>query len=595
MLTAALKDVPKVWKPILQPMGDAVARLPGIETTFSHVLPAVAADADWNSMPDPDTTTLQNIKLEREQALTRDLGCEDAGGGEIPDEDVPGQGSVRRLWAHPEGNLRGVASDEGKIYVYKLGGHHFRGDLNGFAEITEGILASEGLAVSGSRVVAISDRPTLGVGEICENDAGTRLQTKLHQKLDHRGRGVSMNESYAYFCLNDSVQCLDLVTRVISPVMGDQQQAGCGSVEVAAKHLLLHEPQDTALVGTSLFVADYGNRRVLCYDMKKNKCSIILAGIGPWRLAADHGNLFIYDIDQAKIFHVDLDTWRVEHVLGTGIKGHSPEGLPPLSTHLGEICSMAVGHDGELVYVEDYRLVRAFKMAPKAASDPRALCAKKVALFQEVSGEESDALVPLPELQPTYGAEWRVFCPKTEPMPMFASEILPLDRNRLSLKFCLASPAHGLGISLVPDAKARGTSAPVDSHLISPPEWNAKTFVSTFSVMQELEKKPFRKIWKAAMASFRNMVTNSEAGQETSLGKPFYFQNQNDFEVVVERSYDEDADCFVWKMVEVLINKKKRAGPLKSLIAGVDVGVRICIFVGQEGGSLEFLGEPRLV
>jgi len=598
MLTAALKDVPKVWKPILQPMGDAVARLPGIETTFSHVLPAVAADADWNSVPDPDTPTLQNIKLEREEALTRDFGCEEAGRGEIPD-NVPGQGSVRRLWSDPGSSLQGVASDEGSIYVSKSCKTLFCGDLNGFTEIKEKLgnpWWPDGFAVSGNKLVSI-DRKHLWVGEICESDAGTRLQAKFEKTLDHKGRGVCMNESYAYFCLGHSVQCLDLVTHAISPIMGDQGEEGCGSVAGPANLLLLAAPGDLALARSSLFVADWGNGRVLCYDMMRNECHIIFEGKRPQHLAADHGNLFIYDSAQAKIFHVDLETGRVEHVLGTGIKGHSREGLPPVSTHLGEICSMAVGHDGELVYIEDKCLVRAFKMAPKAVSDPRALCARKVALFQEVSGEESDALVPLPELQPTYGAEWRVFChcPKTVPMPMFASQILPSDRKRVSLKFRLACPTHGLGIALVPDVKARGTSAPVDSHLISPPDWAAKTFVSTLSVMQELEKKPFRKIWKAAMASFRNMVTNSEAGQETSLGKPFYFQNQNHFEVVVERSYDEDAHCFVWKLVEVLIDKKKRAGPLKSLIAGVDVGVRICIFVGQEGGSLEFLGEPRLV
>ena len=617
MLTAALKEVPKVWKPILQPMGDAVARLEGIETMFSHVLPAVAADADWNIVPDPDTPTLRNIKLERERtigteqrgrksqkaewrkrvtkALTEDLGCPDAGGGEVPDGDVPGQGSVRRLWADPESFLRCVASDEGKIYVAKDGCKVFRGDLNGFTEITGELpLVPDGSAVSGNKLVAISfDR--LWVGETCESDANTSLKRQFERRAGYFAQGASMNESYVYFCERHSLQCLDLVTGTISQVMGDPGKLGCGGVEVAAQNLLLNCPTDTALVGDSLFVADWGNGRVLCYDMMRNECRIIFEGIRPSRLAADHGNLFIYDSSQAKIFHVDLEMWRVEHVLGTGIKGHSREGLPPLSTHLGEICSMAVGHDGELVYIEDKRLVRAFKMAPKADSDPRALCARKLALFQEVSGEESDALVPLPELQPTYGAEWEVFCPETVPMPMFASEILPLDRKRVSFKFSLASPAHGLGISLVPDAKARGTSAPVDSHLISPPDWAAKTFVSTLSDMQELEKKPFRKIWNAAMASFRNMVTNSEAGQETSLGKPFYFQNQNHFEVVVERSYDEDADCCVWKLVEVLINKKKRAGSLKSLIAGIDVGVRICIFVAQEGGSLEFLGEPRLV
>ncbi len=597
MLTATLKDVPKVWKPILQPMGDAVARLPGIETTFSHVLPVVAADADWNLVPDPDSPTLHNIKLEREQALTKDFGCPDAGAGEIPDEDVPGQGSVRRLWSDPEGFLRGVASDEGKIYMLQKENKLFRGDLNGFTEINGHLGVPhwpDGFAVSGNKLVAI-DRDYLWVGEICESDAGKSFQKKFDKKLEFGLRGVSMNESYAYYCSGHSVQSLDLVTGWISPVMGDRGRNGCGSVEVAAKDLLLNDPQGTALVGHSLFVADSGNGRVLCYDMRRNECRIIFEGTRPLRLGADHGSLFIYDSAQDKIFHVDLDTWRIEHVLGTGIRGSSPEGLPPLSTHLGEICSMTVGHDGELVYIEDNHILRAFKMAPKVASDPRALCAKNVALFHEGSGEESDALVPLPELQPTYGAEWRVFCRNSVPMPMFASEILPLDRNRLSFKFSLASPTHGLGISLVPGVNTHGTNATVDSHLISPPDWAAKTFVSTLSVMQELEKKPFRKIWKAAMASFRNMVTNSEAGQETSLGKPFHFRNQNHFEVVVERSYDEDADCCVWKLVEVLINGKKRAGSLKSLIAGVDVGVRICIFVAQDGGSLEFLGEPKLV
>ena len=597
LLTATMKDVPKVWKPILQPMGDAVARLPGIETTFSHVLPAVAADADWNSLPDPDTRTLENIKLEREQALTKDFGCEDAGAGEIPDEDVPGQGSVRRLWSDPKGRLRGVASHEGQIYMTNMDKKLFRGDMNGFTEINGQLGVPnrpDGLAVSGNKLVAI-DGPHLWVGEICESDAVKSIQKKCEGRLEQILHGVSMNESYAYFSRGHSVQCLDLVNRWISPVMGDQGKYGCGSVEVAAKDLLLNDPQGIALVGNSLFVADCSNGRVLCYDMVKNECRIIFEGKRPLRLGADHGSLFIYDSAQDKIFHVDLDTWRIEHVLGTGIRGSSPEGLPPLSTHLGEICSMTVGHDGELVYIEDNHILRAFKMAPKVASDPRALCAKNVALFHEGSGEESDALVPLPELQPTYGAEWRVFCPNSVPMPMFASEILPLDRNRLSFKFSLASPTHGLGISLVPGVNTHGTNATVDSHLISPPDWAAKTFVSTLSVMQELEKKPFRKIWKAAMASFRNMVTNSEAGQETSLGKPFHFRNQNHFEVVVERSYDEDADCCVWKLVEVLINGKKRAGSLKSLIAGVDVGVRICIFVAQDGGSLEFLGEPKLV
>ena len=602
-IAALCEDVPKALRPVVQPMGQA-GFMKGFEDVFPYVLPAVDADADWNSVPDPDNLTLHNIKLEREQALTKDFGCEDAGAGEIPDEDVPGQGSVRRLRSDPEGRLLGVASHEGQIYMRNKDWKLFRGNVSGFTEINGQLGVPYwpgGFAVSGNKLVAIA-RDYLWVGEICESDAVKSVQNKFDLRLGTHGHGVSMNESYAYFCCGHSVQRLDLVTGRISPVMGDKDRAGCGSVEAAATDLLLISPSDTALVGNSLFVADSDNGRVLCYDMSRNECRIIFEGTQPLRLAADHGSLFVYDSAQAKIFHVDLDTWRVEHVLGTEERGSSEEGLPPLSTHLGEICSMAVGHDGELVYIEDNRLLRAFKLASKAASDPRALCATKVALFQEVSGEESDALVPLAELQPTYGAEWRVFCPKTVPMPMFASEILPLNQDRLSLKFNLASPTHGLGISIVPDVNTPGTSAQRDSHLFSHPDWAAKTFVSTLSVMQELqqemqelEKKPWPKFFKKAWASFHNMVINSEAGQETLLGKPFHFRNQNRFEVVVEREYDADADCFVWKLVEVLINGKKRAGPLKSLIAGVDVGIRICIFAGQDGGSLEFLGVPKIV
>ena len=597
------KDVPKVLRPILQPMGQT-----GFMKEFDDVLPlpAVDVDADWNSVPDPGNPTLQNIKLEREQALTAYFGCKDAGGGEVPDKDVPGQGSVRRLWADPESSLLGLASDKGKLYVTTSGNKLFRWDVSGFTEINGQPRVpawSDGLAVSGNRIVTC-DKGSLWVGEICKSDAGTKLQNEFEKtwelawECQPRCRGPSMTRSRVYFCCGSSVLCLDLEKQTFSST--SQAMESCYKDKDVKRPWLLGDPQSTALVGNSLFVADAGNGQVLSYDMRKNKCGIIFKGKKPCRLAADHGNLFIYDADQNKIFHVDLGAakWPVAHVLGTGSRGttmRSPEGLPPLSTHLGEICDMAVGHDGELVYLEDNSDLRAFKLAPKAVSELGALCAKKVALFQEVSGEESDALVPFPELQPTYGAEWEVFCPKTVPMPMFASEILPLDRKRVSFEFSLASPTHGLGIALVPDVNRRGANAAVDSHLISPPDWVERTYVSTLSVMQGLEKKPFRKIWKAAMASFRNMVTNSEAEQETLLGEPFHFRNQNDIEVVVERSYNKNADCFVWTLVKVLINDEERAGALKSLIAGVDVGVRICIFVAQEGGSLEFLGEPKLV
>ena len=102
---------------------------------------------------------------------------------------------------------------------------------------------------------------------------------------------------------------------------------------------------------------------------------------------------------------------------------------------------------------------------------------------------------------------------------------------------------------------------------------------------EQLDNQPFKKLWKKAIDTFRNLVSSS--GTAT---KPFYLRDDNSFDVIVERAYDADADCSTWKVMKVKINGKERAGSLDSLTVGVDMAVRICMFVATEGGLLSCMG-----
>eukprot|EP00435_Cladocopium_sp_Y103_P024947 s178_g6.t1 len=334
--------------------------------------------------------------------------------------------------------------------------------------------------------------------------------------------------------------------------------------------------------------------------MKKNKCQAVFEGKSPTKLAADSRGLFVYDRGQGKIFHVTMGTWEVHHVMGTGIEGYSPEGLPPLSTNLRCVISMTIGHDGELNFLYHHDpVIRGLCLPPLPSPDVLPVgtsSATHMPLLCDGRDDEQDAQLPNADLQPTFGARWLPF--STQPAPMCVSDALAKEKNSVIFKAKMKFPTHGLGICLVTETSGPSDKKPVDCHILSPPEWDAKTHVATLSKMrakEQLDNQPFKKLWKRAIDTFRNLVSSRDKTEETSVTKPFYLRDANSFEVMVERSYDADADCSTWKVVNVKINGKNRAGSLDSFTVGVDVAVRICMFVATEGGCLEFLDEPRLI
>ena len=179
-------------------------------------------------------------------------------------------------------------------------------------------------------------------------------------------------------------------------IFGTRDRHGCGSLEDHPTQILLQSPRDTALVWPLLFVADSSNGRVLCLDMRTNKCNVAFKGRFPTAIAADVQNLFVYDLDENKVFHVHLKTWEVKHVLGTGTRAFSPEGALPLATNLNRISSMAIGHNGELVYAcAEERRVMAFEMPQdNSVLSAGPLLASTVKLFDHQVGDEHNALVP---------------------------------------------------------------------------------------------------------------------------------------------------------------------------------------------------------
>ena len=213
-------------------------------------------------------------------------------------------------------------------------------------------------------------------------------------------------------------------------------------------------------------------------------------------------------------------------------------------------------------------------------------CATLLPLLCDGRDDEQDAQLRTAQLQPTFGARWLPFSQ---------------DKNRFTFKAKMKSPTHGLGICLVTETSGPSDKKPVDCHILSPPEWGGKTHVATLSTLrakEELDNQPFKKLWKKAIDTFRNVVSSrgtAVTAEETSVTKPFYLRDANSFEVIVERSYDADADCSTWKVVKVKINGKDRAVSLDPFTVGVDVAVRVCMFVATEGGCLEFLDEPKLI
>ena len=597
LLPEQLLNLPKPFRPVLKPMGAFdVAKLER-SGAYSAVLPPSHEDADWRTLA-IDGDIINHIKRAKANWMPPPEPESFSSSGQ-------GDSSLVKhlLTAH---GPRTVASSEGVLYLTTANGKEsklLKYDFHG-KELECSILSfndQNGMAIVDDLVVAsYPDRV------IASEISGNNVRWK--EEHDYPVSGLSMSASHVYYCVGHSVVCLDPLTMKVHRMMGQPDQEGCGCISAEPLKLLLHNPSATAVIESCLFVADSGNKRVLCWDMMKNESRVVFKGKHPSLLAADNAGLCIYDEGEHKMFHVSVGTWEIYHFLGNGIEMFSPPGLPPLSTSLLKLTSMAIGHDRELAFIcEDDDRVLTCRL-PSFATHILTCTGPMSATHEdeEAAGERENALVPLQndDLQPTCGAKFQSF--SAQPSPMILSAPLPSDQNNVSIKWTMLAPKSGSGICLVADHLLASNRKSVDCHLISSPEWGAKTCITTISETNKMaqkkedekeqwQKQPFRKCLAVAMDKFKDWMidaSTTELAKENSRAKPFHFRDQNNFEALVERSYDEQADCLIWKLVSLKINGQVRAGALEPIHVGVDVKVRICVFV-TDVGVLE-CGVPKV-
>ena len=349
------------------------------------------------------------------------------------------------------------------------------------------------------------------------------------------------------------------VPRVLG-VTGDPGDVFSSQLETKLKG-----PEAVSAHGQVLFVADTGNSRVLRCDFRSGAVSVVYEGSEPSVLCASGEQLLVADRALHQVFRVDLSTGRVVPFLGTGYRGFSGEGLPPLATHINGVLCVTQGDDGDVLVVDGHNnLVRALQLPGSDAAAPVALLADghrwhTASIAAEapegIEGNVADAMMPY------HAAEWHT----QEQMVagLYCSPFLTADRSSISMKLLL--PEGNVSIGLV-------TSAPMpaeellDHYVVFRPSWNTKTYVQPASELQ------------GTGGTWREWFSGCLKNIQQLKPKLFGLRNSNSLKVVVNRSYDSEEDLFTWQAMELWINGKRRGEALKPFTAGVDMPVRLCLY-----------------
>lgn len=209
----------------------------------------------------------------------------------------------------------------------------------------------EGIASCGRRVVA----SLCGPNELHLLDLES-MSWKTLATVTRPAFGLSMDSQAVYWvCLySETVRCLDLRTGQKHVIMGVEDKSGCGQPGERPETFKLQEPIDTALLGTTLFVADLGNGRLLSFDMNSREVNIVYEGGLPVALATHDGCLYVHDRSKHQVFRVCLESMETRPFLGSGSQGFSRDGLPPLATNLYDVTAggLDITPGGELLVAD---------------------------------------------------------------------------------------------------------------------------------------------------------------------------------------------------------------------------------------------------
>ncbi|CAE8586622.1 unnamed protein product [Polarella glacialis] len=402
-------------------------------------------------------------------------------------------------------------------------------------------------------------------------------------------QGLSMDHSDVYWAdpKNHVIRCLHRPIQTVHRVLGVFGAPGC-SEDMPPLKMRLRAPEATAVADHLVFIADTGNGRVLCLDLRTQAVSVMYRGVEPNALAAAQGRLFVADRGLHKIFHVDLHSQLVHPVLGTGHQGGSKDMLPPLSTNLNGVCDMAIGRGGELLVADQHNHVlrglqlrsaanHAVDLPPCLGTWQSADIPQELFFTEPADHEQGLAMMPY------RGAMWHDGHQLSAPMHLSP----PLSKAKTIFRAKLARPGGDLLVSLVP-GQPPSHATPLDAHALMSPEWNDRTYLQQTSKMGSAQPlKSWHQKIDTLRALFRKIL------KEEQPPAHFYLRAENTIEATIEQTYDPQADSKTWTLTELKVNGKIRGGSLEPLTVGIDVPIMICLFACD--GQLKLLNIPLLM
>ena len=421
--------------------------------------------------------------------------------------------------------------------------------------------------------------------------------TKVTEKV-YFPQGLSMDGNAIYWAepQKHTVRCWYKQTGDVHDLMGIRQKQGRGQPGEQPEGFLLNFPCATALLGDILFIADYGNQRVLSFDMKTREIRSVYQGASPNALVAKGGVLYVHDWGKHQIFSVCLNTLEAQPVMGTGAAGFSTHGLPPLATPLQYVGpgGLAIGTGGELLVADEGNgVVRSLSPAgeviPAAAAYLPASTEDWASANLRMAEPAVDEQGNPHQLMPYFPADWHTQ-PQLQSQIHMSPKLSAKATTALTAKF--ARPQGDLCIMLTP---LRPRPRTLDAYFIYTPEWDDSTCLETHANIRKRGEESAgagSNSWLSRMRAALKWLKTTVLNADDGASKKFYFRQENFLEIEATCKYNEEEDSNTWSVSWVNINGKSRGGSLEGFTVGVDVPV--AFFLISAEGTLQLLSKPTL-
>jgi uncharacterized protein (TIGR03437 family) len=229
----------------------------------------------------------------------------------------------------------------------------------------QAFLASpDGIAVSGSNVVALADSGNL---EVREFTVGGKINGA--GQVNGSPGGVTFDAAGDLFATDDEPYVLKITSSGVTSIVAGSGVTGFSGDGGSALSASFNDPEGIAVdVAGNIYVADFNNERIRKVDAQTGLISTI-AGNGQYQASGDNGpataatldpadlaidgkgDLFVADLVNNRIRKIAPDG-TISTVAGTGAAGYTGDGGPAVAAQLTTPSGVAVDAAGNL-YIAD--------------------------------------------------------------------------------------------------------------------------------------------------------------------------------------------------------------------------------------------------